>query len=90
MPDQFLVIDVVGTVNIGSCLYLTTHSKQRVEDRNIPDPDIISTFLFPDQKSQNRDYSNAHDYEKSIQGRKLKLCIKDDEAPFILITAFYR
>ncbi len=52
-------------LNNGKKLYLTTHSKSRINSRNIPKNYIVETFLKPDIKLPNKDYENANNYRKN-------------------------
>ena len=86
----FVVRDTVAVISHGSghSLVLTSHSKLRLEQRQISDEDIFSTFRNPDHVYENKDYSNVHDYVRSFKTFTLRIGIKDDEAPFVLVTAF--
>ncbi|CAN2041155.1 DUF4258 domain-containing protein [Candidatus Magnetomoraceae bacterium gMMP-15] len=69
-------------------LYLTEHSQRRIKERKISEKDIKETFSNPEFTMPNRDYDNARNYVKTIDNKKLKIGIKDDTEPFVLITAF--
>jgi hypothetical protein len=72
----------------GRKLYLTQHSKDRLTTRNISRVYIEKTFRFPDIVMPNRDYENARNYTKTIDNNRIKIGVKDDEEPLVLITAF--
>jgi hypothetical protein len=86
----FVVRDTVGTISHGPghILVLTSHSKLRLEQRQLTDEDIFTTFRNPDHVYENKDYSNVHDYVRAFETYTLRIGIKDNEAPFVLVTAF--
>lgn len=69
-------------------LHLTGHSKMRIDARNIPLEYIIETFRNPDVIMPNVDYENAHNYVKNFGDKKVKIGVKDEDEPFVVITAF--
>jgi hypothetical protein len=82
--SEYIVIDG------GKRLYLTEHSKGRINARKISGEDIKNTFQTPDIVVPHIDYSNARNYMKRINENndRLKIGVKDDAEPFIIITAF--
>lgn len=74
----------------GRIIYLTHHAKQRLEQRNIPRDYIKQTFTNPDIIMPNKDFENAKNYEKNINGIVLKIGIKCEDEPLVLITAFIK
>jgi len=77
------------TLNDGRKLYLTEHSQSRIKERKVLEQDIKDTFSNPDIMMPNKDYDNARNYVKTINNKKIKIGIKDDAEPFVLITAFF-
>jgi hypothetical protein len=74
----------------GRKIYLTEHAKDRLKSRHISDEQIKETFINPDIIVPNKDFANAKNYEKTIDGTRLKIGIKCTEEPFVLITAFFK
>lgn len=81
------LIDYI-TLEDGRKLYLTKHSQYRLKTRKISDIYIKETFTNPDIIIPNKDFDNAKNYIKTIEGKRIKIGIKDDIEPFVLITAF--
>jgi hypothetical protein len=77
-------------LNNGKILYMNNHSKNRVDSRQISSDHIIETFTNPDTTFPNKDYGNVKNYQKEFDGKTLKIGVKNDEEPFVLVTAFYR
>ncbi|OQX25948.1 MAG: hypothetical protein BWK80_12935 [Desulfobacteraceae bacterium IS3] len=77
------------TFDDGRKLYVIEHSQQNIIKRKISEKDIKETFCSPDFIVPNKDFDNAKNYIKTINNRKLKIGIKDDGEPLVLITAFY-
>lgn len=74
----------------GRKLYMTQHSERRLRERNISEAQIIEAFTNPDVVMPNADYINAKNYIKTFKNKMLKIGIKDEGEPLILITAFFR
>jgi hypothetical protein len=88
----FIPNDLVGFIQLrnGKKLYITSHSQNRLKNRKIEEKYIDETFCNPDVIMPNKDFENARNYEKTIDSKRIKIGVKDDAEPFVLITAFIR
>lgn len=84
--------DIVGTIRnavTGQSIWLTSHSKMRIDERGIDDDLIFETVNHPDSIEPHPDYSNASNRTKRFPAGVVRIGIVDDSEPFILITAFF-
>lgn len=83
--------DITGTYQIDEkrILHTYSHCDDQLIHRTIDMKDVIETFVNPDIVIPNAMYSNARNYIKKIGNRHLKIGVKDDEEPYVVITAFY-
>ncbi len=88
--SKFLPTELVDYIELdnGKKLHLNEHSRKRIITRKIPENYIIETFVNSDCTYPNKDYKNARNYVKQFNGKRLKIGVKDDEEPYVLITAF--
>lgn len=93
MPKKiFIANELTKAVEIGDGrkLYLTAYSEMRIQSREIPIDYIIKTFNHPDIIMPHVDYENARNYVKHFESNKVKIGVKDQDEPFVLITAFFQ
>ena len=92
MRKTFIATDLTGKVRSGTgvVVWFCSHSKERVELRRISDEEIMDAFESPDRIEDNRDYTNVHDYVKVVQNGTLRIGVRDEMEPFVLVTAFYQ
>jgi len=77
-------------IDEGRKLYLTAYSEMRIQSRGIPIDYIIKTFSHPDIIMPNTNYDNAKNYVRFFGDDKVKIGVKDQDEPFVLITAFFQ
>jgi len=93
MPKKiFIAKELTKAVEIGDGrkLYFTAYSEMRIQSREIPIDYIIKTFNHPDIIMPHVEYENARNYVKHFNGNKVKIGVKDQDEPFVLITAFFQ
>lgn len=71
-------------------LYIHKHALGRIQSRRISIASIKDTFRNPDIIIPNKDFENAQNYVKSFGNNKLKIGVKDQDEPLVLITVFFQ
>ncbi len=87
----FIPYDLTSTYEFDNekILHTCSHADLKIRKRKISIAEIIETFRNPDQRYPNKRFSNANNYVKRFGERQLKIGVKDDEEPYVVITVFY-
>jgi len=90
MKRVFKPVRIVKTYTVGEKeLHTDPHFEVKNKVRKIPIPLILETFSNPKDILPSSGYTNAHAYIKDHNGRGMKVVVKDDRDPLILITAHW-
>lgn len=73
----------------GKILHFCSHAITKMAATGITVKEVIETFCDPNIIMPNVKFTNAHNYAKDINGRKIKIGVKDDGEPYVVITVFY-
>lgn len=90
MKSEFKVKKISGSIRIkdGLELHTTAYFDKKIKKRQIKINDIKETYINFDSKYPSKNKSNVTIYQKLIGNNLYKIVVKDDKAPYILITAY--
>lgn len=90
MKHEFKVTRISKSYRISDDLELHSvpHFDKRIKKRHIKIKDVKETYLKSDSIYPSVNHDNAHVYQKQIGNNLIKVVVKDDKKPYILITAY--
>lgn len=89
--QKFKPIRITGTITIGEReIHTDPHFDKQQKIRNCDINHIKQAITNPEVKIPSPKYSNANAYVRYSNGHDgIKVVVKDDEPPEILLTAYY-